>query len=346
MHGILQDVRFSLRQLNKNLGFACTAVFVMAMGIAASTAIFAFVDAALIKPLPYVNSARLVDVTESVPMIPRANLSYADYIDWKKQNQVFSSFDAYTGAGYILSSANGTEPVPAARVTSGFFRTLGVKPLLGRDFYQGEDSPGAAAVVILPYSTWQNRFSGRADVVGQTVTLDDTAFTVIGVLPRDFQFAPRGNAQFWTALQPKGYCETHRSCHNMYGVARLRDGVSLQTALANMQSIAKQLEQQYPDSNRGQGAIVTPLPEVITRDIRPILLILLGGAGLLFVIACVNVSSLLLVRSEGRMREIAVRGGIGEQARALNAGAVEFFEFQKRTEETGLPSPRFSWLAL
>ena len=311
MHGILQDVRFSLRQLNKNLGFACTAVFVMAMGIAASTAIFAFVDAALIKPLPYVNSARLVDVTESVPMIPRANLSYADYIDWKKQNQVFSSFDAYTGAGYILSSANGTEPVPAARVTSGFFRTLGVKPLLGRDFYQGEDSPGAAAVVILPYSTWQNRFSGRADVVGQTVTLDDTAFTVIGVLPRDFQFAPRGNAQFWTALQPKGYCETHRSCHNMYGVARLRDGVSLQTALANMQSIAKQLEQQYPDSNRGQGAIVAPLPEVITRDIRPILLILLGGAGLLFVIACVNVSSLLLVRSEGRMREIAVRGALG-----------------------------------
>ena len=311
MNGILQDVRFSLRQLSKNLGFACTAVFVLAMGMAASTAIFAFVDAALIKPLPYADPTRLVDVTESIAMIPRANLSYADYVDWKKQNQVFSSFDAYTGGGYILKSSNGTEPVPAARVTSGFFRTLGVKPLLGRDFYQGEDSPGAASVVILPYSTWQNRFGGRADIVGQVITLDDTTFTVIGVLPREFQFAPRGNAQFWTTLQRRGYCETHRSCHNMYGIARLKDGVSLQTALADMQSIARQLEQQYPDSNRGQGAIVSPLSEVITKDIRPILLVLLGGAGLLFVIACVNVSSLLLVRSEGRMREIAVRGALG-----------------------------------
>ena len=311
MNGILQDVRFSLRQLSKNLGFACTAVFVLAMGIAACTAIFAFVDAALIKPLPYSDPTRLVDVTESVTMIPRANLSYPDYVDWKKQNQVFSSFAAYTGAGYILRTANGTEPVPAARVTSGFFRTLGVQPLLGRDFSQGEDSPGAAALLILPYSTWQNRFGGRADIVGQAITLDDTAFTVIGVLPREFQFAPRGNAQFWTALQPKGPCETRRSCHNMYGVARLKDGVTIQTALANMQSIARQLEQQYPDDNRGQGAIVTPLAEVIMHDIRPILLILLGGAGLLFVIACVNVSSLLLVRSEGRMREIAVRGALG-----------------------------------
>ena len=311
MNGILQDVRFSLRQLSKNLGFACTAVFVLAMGLAASTAIFAFVDAALIKPLPYSDPTRLVDVTESVTMIPRANLSYPDYVDWKKQNQVFSSFEAYTGAGYILRTANGTEPVPAGRVTSGFFRTLGIQPLLGRDFSQGEDSPGAAALVILPYSTWQNRFGGRADIVGQAITLDDTAFTVVGVLPRDFQFAPLGNAEFWMALQPKGDCETRRSCHDMYGVARLKDGVSVQTALANMQSIAKQLEQQYPDSNRDQGAIVTPLSEIITKDIRPILFVLLGGAGLLFVIACVNVSSLLLVRSEGRMREIAVRGALG-----------------------------------
>ncbi|HSS96284.1 MAG TPA: ABC transporter permease, partial [Terriglobales bacterium] len=238
MNGILQDVRFSSRQLRKDLGFAFTAVFVLAIGMAASTAIFAFVDAALIKPLPYSNPTRLVDVTESIAMIPRANLSYPDYVDWKKQNQVFSSLEAYTGAGYILRTANGTEPVPAGRVTSGFFRTLGVQPLLGRDFSQGEDSPGAAALVILPYSTWQKRFGGRTDIVGQAITLDDTAFTVIGVLPKDFQFAPRGNAQFWMALQPKGPCETRRSCHNMYGIARLKDGVSIQTALANMQSIA------------------------------------------------------------------------------------------------------------
>ncbi|HEX4488833.1 MAG TPA: ABC transporter permease [Terriglobales bacterium] len=317
MRGILQDVRFSLRQLGKNPGFTCTSVFVLAMGMAASTAIFAFVDAALIKPLPYADPTRLIDVTESVTMIPRANLSYPDYVDWKKQNQVFSSFDAYTGEGYILSSTHGSEPVPGARVTSGFFRTLGVKLLLGRDFYQGEDSPGAAAVVILPYSTWQNRFSGRADVIGQAITLSDTAFTVIGVLPHDFQFAPQGNAQFWTPLQPKGSCEERRSCHGLYGVARLKDGVSIQTARANMQSIARQLEQQYPDDNRDQGAFVMPLSETITKDTRPILLILLGGAGLLFIIACVNVSSLLLVRSEGRMKEIAVRGALGATSKRI-----------------------------
>ena len=311
MTGLLQDVRYALRQLRRNPGFACTAVLVLAIGLAASTSIFAFVDAALIKPLPYSNPSRLADVTGSVAMFPRGNLSYLDYLEWKKLNQVFVSLDAYTGAGYLLSTADGTEPVPAARVSSGFFRTLGITPLLGRDFYAGEDSLDAAPVVMLTYATWQNRFGGRPDIIGQSITLDDIAHTVIGVLPRDFQFALRGNADLWTTLRPDSPCEKRRSCHNLYGVARLKNGVSMQTALANIQAIARQLEQQYPDSNRGQGASVLPLSEVITQDIRPILLILLGGAVLLFAIACVNVASLLLVRSEGRLRELAVREAMG-----------------------------------
>jgi predicted permease len=182
---------------------------------------------------------------------------------------------------------------------------------LGRTFYAGEDSLGAAPTVILTYAAWQNRFGGQKEVVGQTITLNDTAFTVIGVLPQNFEFAPRGQSEFWTALQPNRPCEMRRSCHNLIGVARLKDGVSIQTALANTQAIAQQLEKQYPDSNRGQGASILPLSEVIVGNVRPILLMLLGGAGLLFVIACVNVSSLLLVRSEGRLKEIAVRGALG-----------------------------------
>jgi len=182
---------------------------------------------------------------------------------------------------------------------------------LGRDFYSGEDLPNAPSTVILSFSTWQKRFAGRKDVVGQTLTLSGIPATIVGVLPQDFQFAPRGNAELWVPLHGDGPCELRRSCHNLKGIARLKDGVSIETAFADVQSIALQLERQYPDSNRGQLASVAPLSEMIVGDVRPILLVLLGGAGLLFLIACVNVASLLLVRSESRKREIAVRGALG-----------------------------------
>jgi len=274
-------------------------------------AIFAFVDAALIKPLPYPDPTRLVDVTESLALFPRANLSYQDYIDWKRMNTVFDSMEVYTGTGYGLSTSGGTEPVPGERVSAGFFRTLGIAPILGRDFQPGEAVVGAAPVVMLSYGTWQRRFGGRPDVVGQTVNLSGVSRTIVGVLPREFQFALRDNAEFWEALQPATECEKRRSCHDLNGVGRLKDGVSAAMALAEMQSIAEQLERRYPDSNRGQGASVIPLSEAIVGNIRPILLVLLGGAGLLLFIACVNVSSLLLVRAESRRREVAVRGALG-----------------------------------
>jgi predicted permease len=308
---VLQDLRFAFRQLRRSPGFTVTAVLMLALGIGASVAIFAFVDSALIKPLPYENPTRLVDVAEKVAMSPRSNLSYEDYLDWKKMNKVFSALEAYTGTGYLMTTPSGVEPVSAARVSAGFFRVLGVKPILGRDFYNSEDKPGAADTVMLTYATWQARFGGRKDIVGQTVKLDGSPMTIIAVLPDTFQFAPRGNAEFYATLHTLNGCEKRRSCHNLFGIGRLKDGVSVATALADMTSIAKQLEVQFPGSNRDQGASVKPLYEEIVGDIRPILLVLLGGAGLLLVIACVNVSSLLLVRSEARKREIAVRGALG-----------------------------------
>ena len=311
MNGFLQDFRYALRQLRKSPGFALTAVLVLTLGMCASVSIFAFVDAALIKPLPYPNPNRLVFVTESVPMIPLANLSYPDYLDWKRLNQVFSSMEVYNGTGYLLGTPAGTEPVPGIRVSDGFFRTLGVSPALGRDFYAGEDLPSAPKTVILSHSTWQKRFGGRKDVVGETVSLSGTPYAIVGVLPQGFQFAPGANSEFWTTLHASDSCSIRRSCHGLSGIARLKDGVSVEMALANMKAIASQLELQYPKDNRGQGATVLPLSELIVKDIRPILLALLGGAGLLLVIACVNVSSLLLVRSESRKREIAVRGALG-----------------------------------
>jgi macrolide transport system ATP-binding/permease protein len=311
MTGLIQDFRYALRQLRKNPGFAGTAVGVLTLGIAAVASILAFVDAALIKPLPYANPNRLVFVTESVPMIPIADLSYPDYLDWKKLNKVFSSLDVYDGTGYLLRTPAGTEPVPGVRVSDGFLRTLGVSPVLGRDFYPGEDLPAAPKTVILTFSTWQKRFGGRKDVIGETISLSGTPHTIVGVLPADFQFALAGSGEFWTTLHGSNSCYLSRGCHSLQGIGRLTDGVSVKTALADMKAIAGQLELQYPRTNRGQGAAVVPLSEFIVKDIRPILLVLLGGAGLLLVIACVNVSSLLLVRSESRRREIAVRGALG-----------------------------------
>ena len=307
----LQDVRFGLRLLRRNPGFACTAVLVLTLGIGTCVAFFAFVDSALLKPLPYDDPSRLVAVYEAHKLIPRSNLSFQDYLDWKKLNRVFSAFDVWTGSGYLFRTPAGMQTVSGARVTAGFFRTLGVTPALGRDFHEGEDSPNSPPAVMLSYSAWQSRFGGKPDVLGQPVVLDDTPYTIIGVLPRDFHFAPRGSAEFWAPIQTLTPCEKRRSCHNLYGAARLKDGVAIPTALADLKSIAAQLEQQYPDSNRGQSAALLPIREAIIGDIRPILLVLLGGAALLLLIACVNVSSLLLVRSESRRRELAVRGALG-----------------------------------
>lgn len=311
MNGLFQDVRYALRQLRKTPAFSVVAALTLSLGICASVAIFAFVDAALLKPLPYRDASRLVEVTERTTLFPRNNLSYPDYVDWKRMNTVFSSMDVWTGSGYLFQTPNGAVPVPAMRVSDGFFRTLGIKPILGRDFYDGEDKPNAPAAVLLNYATWRNRFAGREDIVGQTISLSGKPYTVIGVLPREFEFALRGRAEFYAALQPTMECEKRRSCHNLYGIARLKDGTTVASANADMNTIAKQLEAQYPDSNRGQAAAVVFLSQSIVGNVRSLLFMLLSAAGLLFLIACVNVASLLLVRSESRKREMAVRGALG-----------------------------------
>ena len=307
--GMLQDFRFAIRQLRKNPGFAVTAILILTLGIGASVAIFGFVDAALIKPLPYKNPSQLVGIFETTTLGPRFHLSYLDYLDWKKFNKVFSSLEAYDNTSLLLNTATGTQQIDGATVSDGFFRALGVAPTLGRDFHDGEDSPSAPRTVLLSYAAWQKRFGGRADVIGQTVTLNQAPNTIIGVLPQGFHFAPVSSAEFWTTLHRS--LSEDRGEHGLSGIARLKDGVSLQAASAEMSSIAAQLARQYPDADGDRGATVLSLTEVIVGNFRPILLVLLSGAVLLLLIACVNVASLLLVRSESRKREIAVRGALG-----------------------------------
>jgi macrolide transport system ATP-binding/permease protein len=325
MRTILQDLRFAVRQLRKHPGFTFTAVVIFALGIGASTAIFAFVDAALVKPLPYRDPSRLVALYERIPVGDRYHLSDFDYREWKRLNRSLSSLDVYRPDSFELTSVSTPEAVSGARVSDGFFRTLGVVPFLGRDFRPGEDEKSAQPIAILSYETWQKRFAASKSVLGERVTLDGIPLVVVGVLPRGFHFAPVEPAEFWTTLH--GFCEDMpHDCHALYGVGRLKEGVSTAAASADLASIAAQIAVQYPHSNRDRSAMVIPLVDVILGDVRPTLIALLAGAGLLSLIGFVNVSSLLLVRAESRRREIAVRGALGAgRARLVLQFAVEGF---------------------
>ena len=314
---LLLDFRFALRQLRGSPGFTAAAVLVMAIALCGNLATFAFVDAALIKPLPYPQPSRLVAVTEGNALFPRANLSYLDYLDWKASNGVFSSFSVSHGNGLLLKTESALEPAPAALVSPDFFRTLGVHTILGRDFNSNEGNTGSEKAVVLTHRSWQQHFAGTTSIIGKRIDLSGETYTVIGVLPETFQFAPRGPAEFWTTIDPKNPCASRRSCHNLDGIARLKNGVSAQEALAEMTAVSKRLERVYPDSNRGQWASVVPLTDALARDLRPLLIILMCGASLLLAIAGLNVASLLLARSERRRREMALRSALGASTMRL-----------------------------
>ncbi len=303
------DLHYAWRQLTRNPGFAVSAVSVLALGIGASVAIFAFVDAVLIKPLPYRDPARLVGLFETTTLGPRYHLSYLDYLDWKGMNKSFSGLEAFDNFTLPLNTPNGLEPVEGAVISTGFLRLMGVEPVLGRDFHPGEDARAAAPVALLSYAAWQRRYGGQASVLGQTVLVDNAAYQIVGVLPRDFHFAAVSDAEFWLPLKPGAHED--RGEHGLSGIARLKDGIDLQTAQTEMSGIAARLANQYPDADGGRGATVESWTEIVVGNLRPILLLLMAGSLLLLGMACINVASLLLVRSEKRRREIAVRGALG-----------------------------------
>ena len=324
MTGLFHDLRFAFRQLHKHTGLSSLVILILGLGIGAGLSIFAFVDAALIRPMPYSNPTRLVAAYESSARMPRGMISYPDYVDWKRSDTAFSSIALWGPWGYTLNTSDGTVQVSGVRVSDNFFRTLGVDPLLGRNFFAGEDSPNNTPAVMLSYTAWQKWLGGRPDVVGQPITLSGTSYTIVGILPQNYYFAPRGLAQFWTTLQASSTNDKRRNFRNFFGLGRLKDGVSIQAAAADIQSIAAQLERQYPEDNRQIGASLQPLSEVVFGDIRPLLLSLLGGAGLLLLIACANVTSLLLARSEGRRQEIAMRSALGAtRARLIRQFVME-----------------------
>ena len=337
-----QDLRYAARQLRRSPGFFATAVVVLALGLFASTAIYAFVDAALVKPLPYREPDRLVGLYERIPVGDRYHLSYRDYFEWKRRNRVFSSLDVYRPEPVTVRGAEGVEEAQSALVSDGFFRTLGVAPVVGRDFLPGEEELSAERVVMLSYGAWQKRFGGDAGMVGQWTTINGDPYRIVGVLPKAFHFTPVGRAEFWLTL--RGRCKDYEGCFPYYGVARLKDGMLLQAAVENLGGISGELAREYPKWNHDRTSTVLPLTQAILGNMRPMLLALLSGAALLCLIGFVNVSSLLLVRTESRRKEIAVREALGaSRARLTRQFIIEGFVLAGCGFVTGLA---LTWLSL
>lgn len=314
MSSFLQDIRFALRQVFKSPGFSAVAVLTLALGIGANTAIFSVVNGALLRPLPFKDPDRIVRVwhtppAKSFPGMTRFSVSAANYLDWKRDNHVFDQMAIYSYRGFTLTGVAEPLQVDAISVSSGFFETLGVAPLLGRVFSPDEDQPGRTHVVILSYRFWQEHFGANPDIVGHNITMDAQNYLVAGVMPVSFRFPEFG--QMWT---PMGWTDKERAVrgeHHSVVIARLKRGVDLNQAQAEMNTISSRLEQLYPADDKGWGAVVVPLHGDMVSDVRTALLVLLGAVAFVLLIACANVANLALAKTFGRQKEIAIRSALG-----------------------------------
>jgi len=324
MSGLIQDLRYALRQLRKSPGFTAVAVLTLALGIGANTAIFSVVNGVLLRPLAFKDPGRLIRLwhvppAKSFPGMTTFSVSPANYLDWQKQNHVFEDLAIYTYRGFTLTGDR-PEQVDASAVSSSFFTTLGVLPTLGRVFSAEEDAPGQSNVVVLSYHFWQEHFGARADIIDHNITMDGQNYLVIGVMPPSFDFPDYAQiqVQMWTPMAWTDKESAVRGEHHYVVIARLKPGVDVKQAQAEMNTISGRLQQLYPEDDKGWGAVVVPLHEDMVGDVRPALLVLLGAVAFILLIACVNVANLALAKTFSRQKEIAIRSALGaSSARVL-----------------------------
>jgi putative ABC transport system permease protein len=311
---LLEDLKHSWRALLKNPGFVAGAILVLALGIGANSAIFSVVNAALLRPLPFSGAAQLVQIwhvppAKSFPGMTRFAVSAANYLDWAHENHVFEKTAIYRYASFDLMAGDKPEVVPAGAVESSFFSVYGVRPMLGRGFLPEEDQAGHGNVVVLGHDIWRTRFGSNPKIVGQSITLNGAAYTVVGVLGPKFHRPDW--AKIWTPLEWTDKDRAVRGEHHYLVIARMRPGMILQQAQTEMDTISGRLQREYPEDDKGWGALVVPLREEMVGDVRPALLVLLGAVAFVLLIGCANISNLVLARTMARRKEMAIRAALG-----------------------------------
>ncbi len=316
METLWQDVRYSLRVLGKNPGFAAIAILTLALGIGANTALFSVVNGVLLRPLPYPQPDRIVAISEKTANFERSSISYPNFLDWQRANSTFSSIAAYRSDDFSITGRGEAERVRIGMVSAGFFEILGVTPARGRLFTPEEDRLGTTPVAILSAGLWQRKFGSAPDIVGKRITMNGVAYTVVGVLPANFYFQGANYDRAKDVFIPVGQFTDppfqDRDVHEgTRAIGRLRPGVTLTAAHEDMDQIANNLAITYPNADKGAGISLLPLKKDIVGDVEPFLLVLLAAVGFVLLIACVNVANLQLARSTSRTHEFAVRSALG-----------------------------------
>lgn len=317
METLLQDARYAIRTLVKKPGFTAVVVITLALGIGANTAIFSVVNGVLIQPLPFKEPDRLVAVRDTNPKFSNEPIgaSFPNFKDWEEQNQVFEHIAAYSGQTLTLIGEGEPLRVSAQNVSSAFFAMLGAEPILGRTFLPEEEKTGQRKVVVLSHGFWRRRIGGDPAVLDRTLTLDGSAYTVVGVMPAGFRFLR--DADLWTPLNVPAALQQIRGARFLQVVARLKPGMSLEQARAGMGTLAQQLESEYSQSNSGWGVSLVTLQDKLVGNVKLGLLVLLGAVGFVLLIACANVANLLLTRGTTRQKEIAIRVALGAGRRRV-----------------------------
>src|SRR5690349_1529536 len=315
---VAQDLRYALRMFKRNWGFTLTALIVMALSICATVAIFSAVNAIVLRPLPYQSPERLVAVWGNQPKTAKVPTSPADFIDWRTQTTTLESLAAYSGQSFNLTGSGDPERIEGAIVSPNFFQVLELQPILGRTFNEGDQQSVGNRLAVISEGLWQRRFGSNNGIIGSKLMLNDESFEVVGVMPQSFQFPE--HVDIWVGPKQQvpeppialgGNILEMRAVRYLGTVARLKPGVKIEQARAEMSAIAGRLAQQYPESNEQYDIRLVPLKEDIVGNVKPVLLMLLGATALVLLTACSNVGNLLLARAVTRRKEISTRLALG-----------------------------------